>query len=460
MTDLVLTRPGASSSAERHWSHLPLGIGYLAARARQQGLTVAIVDAKILKHSSVQQTAEATLAHNPRLVGISALTVEFASALKIATLLKGHHAPPTVVLGGAHANALPKESLTASEHLDYVIAGEAETSLATLTKHVCSGTQPEGIPGLYCRDSGNEIIVQAPVGFREDVATLPFPAWDLFPRSTVYPMMTERGCPYECVFCSRNMSRKVRSRPLDNVTEEIRWLHRDFAPDEIHIEDETFGLHKERTYEFLAWLADFNRDKGIQFKAQTRVDTLTPRMAAMMKNAGFGYVELGVESGDADVLARSKKGYSPSQAEIAVKTLSDAGIKAWVNFIIGLPGETRESIRHSIELASRLNPNRLSVAIIVAYPGSEIYQWAVSGQNGYHLLTRDWQRFDKYLTSSVEIDGLSYGTMRRYQFQMYAETYLRNRRIRDLAMFAWKNRSFVRPFLNSLTQKERNIATP
>ncbi len=450
MTDLVLTRPGASSAAERHWSHLPLGIGYLAARARQDGLSVAIVDAKILRHTSVEETADAIQAYRPRLVGISALTVEFKNALAIARMAKGNPDPPAVVLGGAHLNALPKESLAASEHIDHVIAGEAETSLTTLARHIGAGKQPTDIPGLYYRNAMGDVVIQAPVTVREDIADLPFPAWDLFPRSSVYPLMSERGCPYECVFCSRNMSRKVRSRPLESATEEILWLHRDFSPDAIDIEDETFGLRKERTYELLEWLTAFNRDKGIRFKAQTRVDTLTPRMAAMMKAAGFHYVELGVESGDAAVLTRSKKGYSPSQAETAVAILRDAGIKSWVNFIIGLPGETRESIRHSIELASRLNPDRLSVAIIVAYPGSEIYTWALNGQYGYRLLTRDWQRFDKYLTSSVEIDGLPYGTMRRLQFQMYARTYLHNRRFSDLTRFAWRNRSFVRPFLRSL----------
>ena len=106
---------------------------------------------------------------------------------------------------------------------------------------------------------------------------------------------------------------------------------------------------------------------------------------------------------------------------MAVKTIKKAGIMAWVKFIIGLLGETKQTVRSSIDLVVRLNQDRLSVTLIVAYLWTEIYAWARHGKNGYRLLSNDWSQFDKYLSASVELDNLYYGTIRRLQLQMYTE---------------------------------------
>jgi len=452
--DLVLARPGAASRAEAHWdANLPLGIGYLASTARAAGFRVAVVDGRASRHPSIDETVAAIARLRPRVLGISALTVEFSRSAEIARLIKATSPSTVAVLGGAHANALPVESLQERPGFDYVVAGEAEQSLVGLLRAVGNRTLPTAITGLYQRNDSGGIECQAPPRYDTDLETLPFPAWDLFPSSSVYPMMTERGCPYNCVFCSRNMSRRVRSRPIGHVMEEVQWLVRDFHAQEIHIEDETFGLHADMTGQLLEALAEFNRDGRIRFKAQTRADRMTPQLARQLRAAGFRYVEIGVESGDEGVLEAANKGIDLAEIEACIRTLKEAGIKTWANFIIGLPGETRQSVKRSTALAVRLNPHRLSVAIIVAYPGSEIFRWAKVGEHGYRLLTSDWEHFDKYLTPSVELETLSYGTMRRLQLRMYFETYLRNLRFGDLTRLIWRNRSFVGPVVRSLARR-------
>ena len=451
MLDLMLVRPGPSTRAEAHWNDsLPLGIGYLAASARDAGLRVAVVDGRLMKHRSTHETVTHIRDQNPTVVGISALTVEYLRAAEIAAGVKRTASRPTVVLGGAHANALPRASLAEAQNLDYVIAGEGEASLVSLVRALRAGRSPSLVAGLYSRSNTGTIENDSPPQYDLSIDGLPFPAWDLFPKQRIYPLMTERGCPYSCVFCSRNMSRRVRSRSVDHVMEEIRWLDRDFAPERIYIEDETFGLNSERATDLLSRLAEFNRDGRICFKAQTRVDRITPQIARLMKKAGFRYLEIGIESGDERILANANKGFRLDEVESRMRTLVDAGIKTWVNFIIGLPGETPTSVRKSIDLSVKLNPNRLSVAIIVAYPGCDVYDWATQGHNGYRLLTGDWSRFDKYLSSSVELEELSYSSMRRWQLQMYFETYLRNLRVGELLKLLWRNRTFVRPVLQSM----------
>lgn len=440
----MLARPGILHPLEAHWGRVPpLGLGYLAAAARNKGITVGVVDSKLLGYRKNIQTVKAILAHNPCFVGLSAMTMEYPNAVRIALSLK--HARPDLVtiLGGVHANALPKESLEESGAFDFVIAGEGESSLTELIINLKEARAVDSIPGLYFKDVDGKVIQPAPCEL-EDAAGLPLPAWDLFPSTKVYAVMTERGCPYRCVFCSHNMGQRLRARPLESIKQEITWLHHDFKPRKIYFEDETFGLVPEKTHALLEWLVDFNQGKGIIFKAQTRVDKVSLEMLTLMKRAGFDYLELGVESGDAEVLRRSGKQITLNQAEEAVRLVKKSGLRPWVNFIIGLPGETEKSVRNMIDFATRLNPDWVSVALIVAYPGTLIYKWALAGEHGYRLMSQDWSSFDKYIgRATVELESLSYHRMQKLQIKMYLETYFHNFRVLELMRLAWEGRRLV-----------------
>lgn len=451
MVDLVLSRPGLMTAGETHWSNSPhLGLGYLSAVSRERGLSVRIVDGRLERHTSEEETANEIYHYQPAFVGLSAFTIELNRADKIAQLLKEKDPGIVTVLGGPHANSLPKESFSDCSGFDYLIAGEAENSMAELIIAHRNGESKDSIVGLYRKDNTDFLKHDNHASFEEDLSALPFPAWDLFPRTTIYPIMSERGCPYNCVFCSHNLTKRIRSRSVEHVMEEIRWLYRDFDAKHIYFEDETFGLNHDRTVELLNLLIDFNQMAGIRFKAQTRVDHVSEKMIKLMRRAGFEYLELGVESGDPTVLSNSGKNISLEQVKKSVFIAKQNGIKVWLKFIIGLPGETKHSVRKTIDFAVSLNPHRLSVAVIVPYPGSRIYEWAQKGQNGYHFLSKDWNKFDKYFGASVELDTLSYPSMRRFQIQMYFETYLLNGRFLDLLNMAWVHRSLAFSVARSL----------
>jgi anaerobic magnesium-protoporphyrin IX monomethyl ester cyclase len=456
--DLVLARPGADLSAEDHWGkNMPLGIGYLASAARNAGLKVAVVDGKSRGHRSIDQTAREIQTQNPRVVGLSALTNDYLKAKKIAEILKYSSNPPAIVFGGAHVNALPESSLTESPEIDYIITGEAESSLVNLVKNIISDSNPANVPGLYVRGIDNSVSCVTPPRFDHNISDLAFPAWDLFPRSNIYPVMAERGCPYNCVFCCNNMSRRVRYRPISHIIEELKWLHRDYSPEWIYFEDETFGLSQKRTEELVSEIVEFNRNKNIRFKAQTRADCVSEPLIRLMKKAGFKYLEIGAESGSQAILDNSGKSIKIEQIENAVEIMKKVGIKVWLKFIVGLRGETIDTFMSTIRLATKLNADRISVAIIVAYPGSQIYDWAKQGKMGYRFISEEWDKFDKYLTASVELDNLSYPTMRKLQLRMYLETYLKNYRIVDLSRLVWNNRSFVYPIIKSfINTKEQS----
>ncbi len=448
--DIVLIRPGFSRKTDRHWSsEPPLGIGYLASSARSRGIKVAVIDAKAEGHESPLATALRIREYRPQILGISAMTIEYRSAVDIAELIKEKNDKCVIIIGGAHANALSRKILQESPAFDFSFSGEADQFFTVENiDRVLSGKDTENIEGL-CGRGGAARPGRAPA-ICSNLDDLPFPAWDLFPLNIKYPVMTERGCPHKCVFCSHNSFRRIRRRSIENVIEEIQWLNKDFRPKIINFEDETFGSNPLRTMRLLDWLTRFNKSAGIEFKAQTRVTSASSRMFKLMKKAGFRYVELGAESGDPEILENSGKQIKPEQVANAVRLAREAGLKVWLKFIIGLPGETKESVRRTIQFATKLNPDRMSVATIVAYPGSDIYRWAVNGENGYKMLTTDWGKFDKYLSNSLELENLSGRTMQRLQFQMYLEAYLRNRRFADLARLILKNRSFVKPLLRRL----------
>lgn len=430
---MVFSRPGLSSSAERRWGwNLPLGIGYLAANVRSKGFSVDVVDAKIEKHASTDETVSRIMARRPKYVGISAMTVEYPCAAEMAERIKTYTNPPVVILGGVHANALPERSLKETPAVDYVLTGQAEESLAVLLQCLNEETPVTSVQGLYWRGGNGIILHNPPAKEYPDLTTLPFPAWDLWPKRKKYPIMSERGCPYQCVFCCHNMGRIMRSRPVDHIMNEIQWLRETFGATAINFEDETFGLNRNKTEEFLDRCFAYNRDKGIYFEAQTRVDFMTEKLAFLMKRAGFEYVSFGIESGDDEILRRAEKKITVKQIEEAMKIARAAGLKLWPNFLLGLPGETRESALRTIRLAVRINPERFAAAVIVAYPGCKIYEWASNNENGYRLLTHDWKLFDKYISTSVELDTINIRNLKRLQIRMFIEVYLRNGRFLEL----------------------------
>ena len=409
-----------------------------------------ILNFRVLKSNEKNAIKIAKL--NPLLVGISLWTYDFTNGIKLAEKIKEIDSKIKIVLGGPHINALPSESIAESDSVDYVLAGEAEFNLPNLINYIRNNEEPIDIPGLYYNKNGkanNNLLPEYGI----DIAALPFPAWDFYPINDTYPILTERGCPYQCNFCSHNLSSNLNSRSIESVVEELKWLKNNFNPKVINIEDETFGINIKRMEALLNEIMKINHDQKIKFKAQTRVDRVNLKMLKLMKKAGFEYLELGVESGDKEVLAQSGKNIKIEQVETAVRYAKEAGIKTWCNFIIGLKGETNESVRNTINLGVKLNPSRVSVSTIVAYPGSEIYKKALREEDGFKFMNREWSSFDKYLSYSLELDTMSAKKMRMYQILAYAEIYLKNLRFIQFCKLILKYRYIAFSMLKSFFLK-------
>jgi anaerobic magnesium-protoporphyrin IX monomethyl ester cyclase len=388
----------------------------------------------------------------PDLVGITCMTVEYPRAVEIARRIKDDRAEVPVVVGGAHVNAVGRQALEEGAGFDYACVGEGEHLACELADALANGTDPAAIPGLISR-SGETIVTATPRPPPDDYDALAFPAWDLFRPVDTLPLITHRGCPFRCVFCSHNSGFKPRYRTPANVLDEVEQILERFRPTRIRIEDETFGLHMGRTKAILDGIISRGLHHQVRFSAQTRVDRIDEEFIRLLKTANFETLELGVETGNPDVLERIKKGITLDQVEYAVALAKANGLRVWCKFILGHPDETHATIQDTIDFIAKINPHQLSVSIMTPFPGTPIHEMALRGEGGYRLLSGGWEDFDKYSSGVLELETVSLGQLKRYQIGCYVNLYVRNRRFLELARLGVGNRAVGWEMLRSAARR-------
>ena len=437
---IALVQPPPRSEYDRHWARFPsLGIAYIASSLRAAGHTIDLLDGK-LADLSVDEIVARVRDGRPDLVGITCMTVEYPRAVEIARRIKHDRAEVPVVVGGAHVNAVGRGALEEGDGFDYACVGEGEYLVRELADALERGTYPASIPGLVSR-RGDDVVTGPPRPPPDDYDALPFPAWDLFRPVETLPLITHRGCPFQCVFCSHNSGFKPRYRTPANVLDEVEEILERYRPTRIRIEDETFGLHMGRTKAILEGIIARGIHEHVRFSAQTRVDRADDEFMRLLKTANFETLELGVETGNPEVLEKIKKGITLEQVERAVALAKANGLRVWCKFILGHPDETHAQIRDTIDFIAKINPHQLSVSIMTPFPGTPIHEMALRGEGGYRLLSGGWEDFDKYSSGVLELENVSLGQLKRYQLRCYANLYLRNRRFRDLGRLVEGNRA-------------------
>jgi radical SAM superfamily enzyme YgiQ (UPF0313 family) len=442
---IVLVHPPPRSEFDKHWARFPvLGLAYVAGGLLRAGHEVVLLDGK-LDGLSVDDICERAYVADPDLVGITCMTVEYPIAAELAARIKQLLDVP-IVVGGAHINAVGKAALDECRAFDFACIGEGEHLLLELVEAVATSGPVEHILGLAYRQHGF-VRYTGDRPYPRDYDELAFPAWQLFQLGDQVPILTHRGCPFQCNFCGHNSGFKPRYRSVANVLAEIDHVIAEHRPAIIRFEDETFGLHVRRTKELLAGIIERGHHRRVRFSAQTRVDRLDAELVRLVRDAGFETLELGVESGNPEILEATRKGITLDQVETAVKLARDAGLEVWCKFIVGHPNETAAHIRDTIDFIAKINPDRLSVSVMTPFPGTPIHAMAMRGEGGYRLLSRSWQDFDKYSAGALELESVSLGRLKFYQLWAYANLYLRNHRLRELAGMVWQHRALAQEMM-------------
>ncbi len=450
---IVLVKPPATYA---NWYKQPsLGLTSLYESLLKDGHEVRILDA-YYNGWSQDKLCEEILSSQPDILGISAMTHEVCSAAEICRIVKTSIDVITVV-GGCHVTALPADTLTEFPVFDYGLTGEGEVSFPKLVQSISNHSDLAETKGLVWRDRG-ECIVNVPAeaispDYLDQIHKTAFKEYygndlhALAGRDSYHPIFTSRGCPYNCAFCMQVLGRKLRYRSIDSIISEIEYVIEHYGCHTINFSDELFLFDNERTRKLLNAIIDRGLPQKIRWCSLTRANTVSEELIALAKKAGCFELEMGVESGDADILVRINKKITLEQIHNAVKIIKDAGIKLGTFYILGHPGETAITARKTVDLAIKLNTDTIAMGVMVPYPGTAIYQMALNGTDGYRLLSKDWSLYDKYGGKALALDGVSYKHLESLQKKAIFMLYLRNFRLLDLISYLWKRRKSICYFI-------------
>ncbi len=441
---IVLINPCSDVELQTHrYGAGHLGLGYVGACLQREGHEVIGIDAKY-EQLGLNDVVERVATLGPRMVGVTSMTHEICHVGELCAELKRRCPEVVTVVGGPHPTALPERTLHEFSGIDVVVHGEGEKSACELAGLIEKGrpcSNWRSIQGIAYRFD-NAVQFNGPRPLIDDLDALPRPAWDIFPKGLHWPIYAGRGCPFRCVFCQRVLGDKIRMRSVDNVLAEIDDMERELGVRSSWFQDETFGVNRRWTVEFLEKHTARNRQRGYVFtwKANSRANLADAELYRRMAEAGCYRLDFGVESGSEEILKRIHKAITRKQARAAVRAAASAGIRTSAFFIIGHPGETWKTALATVLFAPRLRADDIAVGVMVPYPGTEVWEFARRGEWGYKLLSEDWRVYDKYFGNALALETLSHRQMELLQVLTYIAFYLGTFRPVKLTRFLWKYR--------------------
>lgn len=440
-----------------------IGISYISSYLEQNGFDAKIFDA-LFNNWSERKLIYYIELYKPDVIGITAMTHEISQAAHIATLIKYKLNVP-VIIGGCHITALPKRTLNEFSVFDYGIIGEGEKSILELLKYLCSKNTVSdlySIAGLVFRDKKN-IVVNRPRPWltHEQLDNLPFPAFHhyygdnkkaLADKHSLYVMFSARGCPYNCAFCMQVLGRQVRYFSAKRICDEIGHAISRYGAHTIDFSDDIFLFDNKRTREILRTMIARGLSKQIRWSGSTHANMVNPEIIALAKQAGCVRLNMGIESGDNEILKAIGKKTTVEQVKKAVSVIKENKISLATYYILGHPNETRETLGKTVNLAISLNTDAIAVGIMVPYPGTKIYDMAKRGEGGYCFLSKDWSEYDKYGGKALELKNLSYEELVKNRKRAYIGIYLKNFRLFALLKYFWHRKRALYYFIRKKIQ--------
>ncbi len=429
-TDVLLVAPPYPSSYSPEvlktpeFSAPPLGICYLASVLRTNGVNVRIVDMH-QEAKSPEDIIQVCKSYRPQVVGITATTPTFPLAVKISKYIKAWDESTTTVIGGAHATCDPEECLS-FHSLDFVCVGEGENTLLELVQNLLAGAKTaSSIPGLAYRNGDGTVSYTEKREWVVNLDEIPLPARDSIDMGSYLKrgsIVSSRGCPYGCNFCSCSVivGRGYRTRSVANVLDEIESLIKDYSCDSIDFHDDIFNLDSNRVLDFCRSIE--RRNLEFAWGCFCRADQFTEKLASEMASAGCRVVQFGVESGSQRVMDAINKHLSLRQVEDAVEAAKKAGIPQIVcGFIIGHAQDTEESVRETIkfgEQVASIGATRVTLSLLTPFPGTDVFD--NREMLGIRLISENWEDFT-FSRVVMETDNLNAERLR----ELYTEGIIR-----------------------------------
>jgi anaerobic magnesium-protoporphyrin IX monomethyl ester cyclase len=432
----------------------PLNLLSLAAYIRQFGFVPSIVDGYANCYS-IARILDKVAETKPDIIGITCTSPLFLSAVEIARAIKIRFQDITIIAGGPHITALPKESLR-YHCFDIAVIGEGEITLLELLEVIRDGKPLNQVNGIAYK-IGGEIKITHPRERIVGLDVLPMPAWDLLPslghpyhasivgtkKNKSTPIITSRGCPGLCVFCDTStFGRIYRFFSAEYVHNTMQHLMDNYGIDDYLIYDDTFCADKKRLKQICEGIID--RGWKITWQCCARIEQVNYELLRLMKKAGCWEIEYGIESGDPRVLKMMRKGVNLENARKTIKMTHDLGIEARGNFIFGNIGETRESLEKTIRFILSTDLDYIQQSFLTPYPGAYLYGIA----DNYGQFDPDFRRMSN-LTINFVPHGLNKKVLKYYSRRLFLMFYLRPRIILRI-LKTIKNLESIRRLFTSL----------
>jgi len=417
----------------------PLGIGYIAAVLKQHNYNVRILDFSN-NICSINRSVKEISKAGPDFIGFSVFSYNYNLVKKMINLLKIAVPNAKIIIGGPHVSALPGESLE-DMGADFSIVGEAEYVMPEIIKRIVSGINSFDDMGGVAFWKNNVPVINSGCNIVDNLNDLPFPAWGLlspveyedvaaltfFKDKPIGPILTSRGCPHRCSFCASYIvhGRGVRERCAKNIVDEIESLVKFYKVKEINFYDDTFSENINHALEFCREIKDRKLKISWRTAVGMRLNTLNEELLDAFEETGCYLLGFGVESIVDSVLKGAKKPLLKSINK-RIRMIKQRNIFTMGYFIIGLPDDTEDSIKRTIEFARKSEIDFLSFTYAVPLPGTDIFK---QKYKAVHLNKTNWDNFNFFTKSPFTLSKVPVLKLKYFLLSAYCSSYFSPRRM-------------------------------
>ena len=394
----------------------PLNLGLLAAIARKGGHDCIIIDAEIDRINEDDLVTK-VVEENPDLVALTGMSPFFHLSKSFATSLKKVNPNLKILLGGQHFTIQGEKAF--HECFDYAYSGECENQFIPLLDNIENNKKFDNIKGLYYRKR-NKVIFTGQNTYIRDLDSLPLPARDLLPmykykigtlegRKNFTSILTMRGCPWHCIFCASDKlnTTLVSKRSPESVVDEIKQVVNEYDIRHFLFMDDVLTLYFD---DHMKKICEMIIEEGlnITFEGSTRANLIKDKMIELMSKAGLIRMSFGLETVDSEMRKTMKKQVPLKYYSEANRILNKYNVEAANSVMIGLPGETRETVQKTLDyLRNDSEVKMANFAIAIPYPGTEFYGIAQSGHQGMEIISDDFSEYKRYGSAVTNVGELS-----------------------------------------------------
>lgn len=420
-----------------HYMPFPFFLAYSASLLQENGYEVIIIDAlaeRLNKAKYIRRIEKI----QPDIILAETSTPSIKNDLKITEEIK-NYTNSQIFLSGTHITIFPEQLLLENNHIDIILKGEYEFTLLDVLNCLKDDKDLKSVKGIAYRHNG-EIVNTPERELISDLDLLPYPMRDQLPLEAYYDglvgtpqiqMLASRGCPFKCGFClwvHVLYKNKFRARNSKKVVDEMEYIKNNYRPKYIYFDDDTFNVGKKRVIDLCQQIIE--RGINIEWGCMAHSAIIDKEMLSKMYDAGCIGIKFGVESAVPSILKNVPKSTDINRIKNAFKWAKEFGIKTHATYTFGLPGDTKETIRETIDFAVKLNSDTAQFSITTPFPGTPFYEKYKN--EGWLLYPEQWEKYDGSFTTVIQTPDLTVNDLEDLLIEAYTRFYHSNRCKRSL----------------------------